>query len=83
MQAVIYCRWQWRDATLVALFQVKLHPWFRGLDWASLARTKAAFIPTVENEYDTSYFATKPVRPQPALCASALAMLLFYCNPSP
>jgi len=43
--------------------QVKLHPWFRGLDWASLARTKAAFIPAVDHEYDTSYFTAKPVRP--------------------
>jgi len=42
---------------------VKLHPWFRGLDWASLARTKAAFIPAVDHEYDTSYFTSKPVRP--------------------
>lgn len=44
--------------------QVKLHPWFAGLDWASLARTKAAFVPTLEGEYDTSYFAPKPVRAQ-------------------
>ena len=43
--------------------QVKLHPWFGGLDWASLARQKAAFVPTLEHEYDTSYFAPKPVRP--------------------
>ena len=65
-----YSSGQWRDVTLTAPLQVKLHPWFRGLDWASLARTKAAFIPTVEHEYDTSYFATKPVRLQPALRAS-------------
>ena len=49
------------------MLQVKLHPWFRGLDWASLARTKAAFIPSVDHEYDTSYFTSKPVRLQPAL----------------
>ena len=42
--------------------QIKLHPWFQGLDWTSLARTKAAFIPAVENETDTSYFFDKPVR---------------------
>lgn len=42
--------------------QVKLHPWFAGLDWASLARQKAAFVPTLEHEFDTSYFASKPVR---------------------
>lgn len=41
--------------------EIKLHPWFKGLDWTSLARTKAAFIPAVENETDTSYFFDKPV----------------------
>ena len=41
--------------------EIKLHPWFQGLDWTSLARTKAAFIPSVENETDTSYFFDKPV----------------------
>ena len=43
--------------------EIKLHPWFKGLDWTSLARTKAAFIPAVENETDTSYFFDKPVGP--------------------
>ena len=41
--------------------QVKLHPWFHGLDWASLARQKAAFVPMLDDAYDTSYFAPKPV----------------------
>lgn len=41
--------------------EIKLHPWFQGLDWTSLARTKAAFIPAVENDMDTSYFFDKPV----------------------
>ena len=41
--------------------EIKLHPWFKGLDWTSLARTKAAFIPCVESETDTSYFFDKPV----------------------
>ncbi|KAK9828880.1 hypothetical protein WJX72_002570 [[Myrmecia] bisecta] len=41
--------------------EVKLHPWFSGLDWTSLARTKAAFIPVVEHELDTSFFVTKAV----------------------
>jgi hypothetical protein len=42
--------------------QVKLHQWFDGLDWAGLARKKAAFVPQLDNEIDTSYFASKPVR---------------------
>lgn len=41
--------------------EIKLHPWFKDLDWTSLARTKAAFIPAVESETDTSYFFDKPV----------------------
>ncbi|GLC33498.1 hypothetical protein PLESTB_000081600 [Pleodorina starrii] len=41
--------------------EVKLHPWFEGLDWTSLVRNKAAFIPTVEDETDTSYFESKHV----------------------
>ena len=42
--------------------QVKLHAWFAGLDWANLARTKAAFIPELDSPTDTAYFAPKPVR---------------------
>lgn len=52
-----------------------MHSWFKGLDWASLARTKAAFIPSVEHEYDTSYFMSKPVRllvPFAVLCHACL-----------
>ena len=41
---------------------VKAHPWFAGLDWDNLARAKAAFIPHLESETDTTYFAPKPVR---------------------
>lgn len=42
--------------------EIKLHPWFHGLDWTTLARAKAAFIPSLESETDTQYFAHKPVR---------------------
>ena len=41
--------------------EIKLHPWFRGLDWTSLARTKAAFVPACDDELDTSYFHPKTV----------------------
>ncbi|PNH05649.1 putative serine/threonine-protein kinase [Tetrabaena socialis] len=41
--------------------EVKLHPWFEGLDWTGLVRNKAAFIPAVEDETDTSYFEQKHV----------------------
>ncbi|GAB4819084.1 hypothetical protein N2152v2_006130 [Parachlorella kessleri] len=41
--------------------EVKLHPWFEGVNWAGLARSKAAFIPTLDNDTDTSYFSSKQV----------------------
>ena len=42
--------------------EIKMHPWFKDVDWSNLARSKAAFIPAVQNETDTSYFeAKKPV----------------------
>ncbi len=41
--------------------EIKMHPWFQGLDWTSLVRTKAAFVPTLKSETDTAYFAPKPV----------------------
>ena len=50
--------------------QVKLHAWFAGLDWANLARTKAAFIPELDSPTDTAYFAPKPARIPVPLCCS-------------
>lgn len=40
---------------------MKLHPWFAGVDWPSLARQKVAFVPQPDCETDTSYFSSKPV----------------------
>lgn len=37
-------------------FEVKQHPFFTELDWNSLLRQKAEFIPQLESEDDTSYF---------------------------
>lgn len=37
-------------------FEVKQHPFFTDLDWNSLLRQKAEFIPQLESEDDTSYF---------------------------
>lgn len=42
--------------------EIKLHPFFSGVDWGGLARQKVAFIPATESETDTSYFLSrKPV----------------------
>lgn len=37
-------------------YEVKQHPFFTELDWNSLLRQKAEFIPQLESEDDTSYF---------------------------
>lgn len=37
-------------------FEVKQHSFFSELDWNSLLRQKAEFIPHLESEEDTSYF---------------------------
>lgn len=35
---------------------MKMHIFFLGLDWNSLLRQKAEFVPQLESEEDTSYF---------------------------
>ncbi|XP_054843619.1 microtubule-associated serine/threonine-protein kinase 4-like isoform X2 [Eublepharis macularius] len=40
-------------------YEVKQHPFFQNLDWNSLLRQKAEFIPQLESEDDTSYFDTR------------------------
>lgn len=42
--------------------EVKAHPFFDGLDWNSLLRQKAGFVPQLEDENDTSYFDTRTDR---------------------
>lgn len=39
--------------------EVKEHVYFSGLDWNSLLRQKAEFVPQLENDEDTSYFDSK------------------------
>uniref|UniRef100_A0A8C1LBM7 non-specific serine/threonine protein kinase n=1 Tax=Cyprinus carpio TaxID=7962 RepID=A0A8C1LBM7_CYPCA len=43
-------------------FEVKQHSFFCDLDWSSLLRQKAEFIPHLESEEDTSYFDTRSER---------------------
>ncbi|XP_036383052.1 microtubule-associated serine/threonine-protein kinase 1-like isoform X1 [Megalops cyprinoides] len=43
-------------------FEVKQHAFFNDLDWNSLLRQKAEFIPHLESEEDTSYFDTRSER---------------------
>lgn len=39
--------------------EVKAHPFFDEIDWDSLLRQKAEFVPQLESEDDTSYFDTR------------------------
>ncbi|KAM4635506.1 microtubule-associated serine/threonine-protein kinase 1 [Polymixia lowei] len=43
-------------------FEVKQHSFFTEVDWNSLLRQKAEFIPHLESEEDTSYFDTRSDR---------------------
>uniref|UniRef100_A0A6B0VFV5 non-specific serine/threonine protein kinase n=2 Tax=Ixodes ricinus TaxID=34613 RepID=A0A6B0VFV5_IXORI len=44
--------------------EVREHPFFRDVDWASLLRQKAEFVPQLDDEEDTSYFDTRADRYQ-------------------
>ncbi|KAJ7522875.1 hypothetical protein O6H91_18G030100 [Diphasiastrum complanatum] len=39
--------------------EVKAHAFFKDIKWESLARQKAAFIPTSDTTHDTSYFTSR------------------------
>lgn len=39
--------------------EVKQHPFFRDINWDTLARQKAAFVPASESAMDTSYFTSR------------------------
>jgi microtubule-associated serine/threonine kinase len=42
--------------------EVKQHPYLDSMDWDSLLRYKAEFIPQLDNDEDTSYFDTRTDR---------------------
>lgn len=44
--------------------EVKQHQFFHNLDWNSLLRQKAEFIPQLESEDDTSYFDSELLEPR-------------------
>ncbi|XP_017569612.1 microtubule-associated serine/threonine-protein kinase 4 isoform X4 [Pygocentrus nattereri] len=51
-----------RLGTAGGAYEVKHHQFFNSLDWNSLLRQKAEFIPQLESEDDTSYFDTRSER---------------------
>nr|XP_045608658.1 microtubule-associated serine/threonine-protein kinase 3-like isoform X21 [Procambarus clarkii] len=48
-----------RLGTVGGALEVKEHPFFIFVDWDSLLRMKAEFVPQLDNEEDTSYFDTR------------------------
>ena len=36
--------------------EIMSHPFFKGVDWNNIKKTKAPFIPDIKNDYDTKYF---------------------------
>ncbi|CAI2302317.1 unnamed protein product [Caenorhabditis sp. 36 PRJEB53466] len=40
--------------------QIKQHPWFNGIDWENLRKSRAEYIPMVTHDEDTSNFDTFP-----------------------
>ena len=36
--------------------EIMKHPFFRGVDWNNIRKTKPPFIPEIKNEFDTKYF---------------------------
>nr|CAB3498464.1 unnamed protein product [Digitaria exilis] len=39
--------------------EVKQHPFFKDISWDTLARQKAAFVPSSDGAFDTSYFTSR------------------------
>lgn len=46
-------------SSCLAAAEIKMHPWFKDVDWQNLAKNKAAFVPNVQDVLDTSYFLEK------------------------
>ena len=42
--------------------EIKAHPFFAGVDWENIRKTKPPFIPELKNDYDVSYFETFEVK---------------------
>lgn len=61
--------------------EIKAHPFFSGIDWTSLYRNKAVFVPALQSEVDTTYFHERPVRPLPSLqcCYTSYCFCCFLC----
>ncbi|BAT96643.1 serine/threonine-protein kinase tricornered-like [Vigna umbellata] len=53
-------------------YEIKAHPWFKGIEWDKLYKMKAAFIPEVNDELDTQNFEKfEEVDKQTVACSKA------------
>lgn len=55
--------------------EVKEHPYFYGVNWNSLLRQKAEFVPQLVNDEDTSYFDSKYQR-----CCDTIRIFYSICE---
>lgn len=59
-------------------YEVKHHQFFHSLDWNSLLRQKAEFIPQLESEDDTSYFDSQCVCVCVYVCVCVCVCVYVY-----
>ncbi len=50
--------------------EIKEHPFFAGVDWASIRHIDAPFIPALKSVTDTSYFPTDDLQEVPDMPAT-------------
>lgn len=50
--------------------QIKLHPFFYGVDWVAIRQIEAPFVPHLRSITDTSYFPTDELQQVPEEPAS-------------
>lgn len=60
--------------------EVKEHPYFYGVNWNSLLRQKAEFVPQLINDEDTSYFDSKYSETYHYNINCTLLIICFFCN---
>ncbi|KAI9104523.1 serine/threonine protein kinase [Phlyctochytrium arcticum] len=52
---------------------IRAHPFFRGVDWTNIRRTRAPFIPQLKSITDTSYFPTEDLAGVPQQVGASAA----------
>ena len=66
-------------------YEVRAHAFFSNMNWNSLLREKAEFIPVLDDEEDTSYFDSKFIgffigfyRENNVVCGYSLSTLNYF-----